>query len=428
LLTAWLVYQLGLLLLGKMWHGWGAALAAVLYLFSYNTVWCDVVARPDALVAFFAVAGLWCYYRSDFGEKPTPYWLAAILLGLAGGLKLHACLFVVFIVLDMVRVRGFRHGIKLAAPWAVVAVVFFALSAGTPIFDPLKYVKLRLTNMADDESPWIQWGEQFFVMVKGSGWLVLPAAVLGIWGVFGQPRRQASQRMRSLLFLVACWLVLFASIRQLRGYWMVPVLPLFYLTFLDTLRIVRRAPVRGAVIGVVLVAMIAQTVQETRQFQAIPFGNLRTWIQQNIRPDEPFFVFGYEAVELPKTVLCRQKTQAGIVRGIASDIAQGESHVRRHLKNWEEETTLALFDMLAGGPDSGFAYYSMFGTPLDKYLGIIALDDMKYLFFQQGFLPGAYGLSANDLAADFVELTDLTGPGGGGAGLTYRVYARKTAP
>ncbi len=425
MVTAWFVYRLGLLVLGKMWKGWAAALAAAMYLFSYNTVWCDVVARPDVLVGVFTTIGLYFYYKSDFGEQRSFFWLAAVFLGLGAGLKLHACLFVVFIALDLLRVHGWRKGFPLAIPMVVVAIVFFALAAGMPLFDPLKYVKLRMLNVKDDESPWIKWGEQFYAILKGSGWAVVPLVLLGVVQRISKRELNISDRKFSVTFLAVCWILLFASIRQLRPYWMLPALPLFYIAFLSAMNQLKDIRIRSSIMALVFLIMVAETVIQVQSFHQINYNNLRQWIQQNIEPDEPFYIYGYEAVELPKTFACQETIKTGIQRGFAEDIKAGETHVMRHLKNWEESSTLMLLDMLSGRKDNGFAYYSVFGAPLEKFEGILDLDQMKYVFVQEGFDPREYGVAPDYLENNFKLEADLVGPGGGGRGLKYKVYIRK---
>lgn len=428
MITAWMVYRLGTLTLGRLWGGWAAALAAGMYLFTFNTVWCDVVARPDALVAVFSTAGLFFYYRSEFGDRRDSFWLAAVLLGTAAGLKLHACLFVVFIVLDLWRVWGWRRALSLAVPLTLIAVTCFALASGMTLFDPLRYVKLRLLNVKDDESPWIQWGEQFYAMVRGSGWLVVPVLLLGAWRELGPGRWRRRDSMASVFFLAVCWLLLFASIRQLRAYWMLPALPLFYIAFLAAVGRLRNLRLRWVLVGLVGAVMVGQTTWEAYRFQAFDYNSLRTWIARNIDPQEPFFIYGYEAVELPKNNACLERKRVGILRGLEQDRLSGDSHVLRHLKNWEEESTLALFDLLQGRQDEGFTYYSVFGTPLDKFAGIIGLDEMGHIFVQRGFDPVAHGLPVGYLEENFEKVAELTGPGGGGSGLGYQVYRRRAAP
>ncbi len=425
MVTAWMVFRLGALVLGNLWRGWAAVLAAALYLFSYNTVWCDVVTRPDALVVLFTTSGLVFYFKSSHGENRNSFWLAAVFLGIGAGLKLHASLFVVFIAFDLLRVKGLRQGLALAFPLTVISVVFFALSSGVTLFDPLKYVKLRMLNIEDDKSPWIQWGEQFLVLIKGSGWLVVPAAVGGAWVVFFQRKRDSRSMVTSVLFLAVCWVVVFLSIRQLRAYWMLPALPLFYIGFLYSVSLLRNFSLKLVLVAIVLGVMVGETFLESRSFQRVEYHGLRNWVRENVGPEDPIYIYGFQAVELPKTASCIGKTQAGIIRGLAEDRANGETHVMRHLKNWEEESTLVLFDMLVGRKDQGFSYYSVFGTPFEKYKGIIDLEQMKYLFVQEGFDPVVYGLPPGYLEKFFELKAELTGPGGGGKGLSYQVFKRK---
>jgi putative flippase GtrA len=425
MITAWMVYRVGRLVLGRMWQGWAAALAAVLYLFSFNTVWCDVVARPDVLVAVFSTTGLYFYYKSDFGENRNYFWLAAIFLGLGGGLKLHACLFVVFCAFDLLRIHGWRKGLSLAFPLVVISVIFFALASGMTLFDPLRYLKLRMMNAKDDESPWIQWGDQLYVLIKGSGWLTVPFLFLGAWHSLIRKADGAKDRMSSVIFISLLWIVVFASIRQLRAYWMLPALPLFYIAFIYGLSKLKNSKIRIALVVLVLGVMITESVRETRSFQLVEYGGLQSWIRENVQSDEPMFIYGYEAVELPKTNSCIDKKRSGILRSLDHDVASGETHVMRHLKNWEEESTLVLYDMLAGRKDEGFEYYSIFGTPWDRYEGIIELDDMQYILVQDGFDVVEYGMAPAYLDDHFEFLVDLVGPGGGGSGLGYQVYGRR---
>jgi len=428
MVTAWMVYRLGLQVLGRMWKGWAAALAAGLYLFSYNTVWCDVVARPDVLVAIFSTTGLYFYFKSQGGSEKGYFYLAGVFLGISAGLKLHSCLFVVFICLDLLRLHGWRRGFLLALILAILGVVFFAVAAGIPLFDPLKYVKLRMLNVKDDESPWIQWGEQFYVLVKGSGWLVVPLLLWGAWKTLVKRVEDPKSPVGSVLLIAVCWVFLFLTIRQLRAYWMLPALPLFYIAFLGALSQLTSVRIRQGIIAMVLLAMVGQSLHETRQFHRADFGSLRSWIQDNVEPDEAIYIFGYEAVFLPKTEACREKSRQGIVREFARDIAAGETHVNRHLKNWEENSTLTLYDMLVGGKDSGHEYYSIFGNPLNKYDGILDLDQMQFVFVQHGFDPADYGVAPDFLQEHFEKRANLTGPGGGGKGLDYQVFARKKTP
>ncbi len=234
--------------------------------------------------------------------------------------------------------------------------------------------------------------------------------------------------MSSVIFLAVLWVVVFASIRQLRAYWMLPALPLFYIAFIYGLSRLKNSKLRIALVVLVLGVMVTESVRETRSFQQVDYGSLQTWVQENVLSDEPVFIYGYEAVELPKTNSCIAKTRAGILRSMDNDVASGETHVMRHLKNWEEESTLVLYAMLAGRKNEGFEYYSIFGTPWDRYEGIIGLDDMHYILVQDGFDVAEYGLDPAYLDDHFEFLIDLVGPGGGGSGLGYQVYGRRGKP
>ena len=131
LLTAAVVFALGRAVLRGDSRRWAPFVAATLYLLAYNTVWCDVVARPDTLTTLFGVLGLLGYYRSDFGRLKQPFFLGAIAFGLCAGMKLHGSLFVVFILCDLVRQHGLRRGVATAFPFVLVSVAVFAVAAGT---------------------------------------------------------------------------------------------------------------------------------------------------------------------------------------------------------------------------------------------------------------------------------------------------------
>jgi hypothetical protein len=147
------------------------------------------------MLPLFMVAGLLMYYRSDFGRRQG--WLlgAGFMLGLGAGLKLHLAFAVILLLGDLVRVHGLRTAVRLGWAFALLSLLAFAVSAGIPLFDPLKYVKLRVTNAKDDASPWIKWGEQFITMLRGGGWVALPLA-LGPYCTAAAPRSAAPVRSR----------------------------------------------------------------------------------------------------------------------------------------------------------------------------------------------------------------------------------------
>ncbi len=420
--TAWLVYLLALLLLRNRWKGWAATLAAVFYLFAYNTYWCDMVARPDTLTAFFAVVALFFYYRSDFGNNTNQFLCSCVAFGLAAGMKLHAALFAIFVALDLLRVHGLSRGLPKVLLLGGVSLFFFFFAAGSPFFDPLMYIKLRRANAIDDASPWIKWGEQFLPLFKGTGWLIIPGVLISPWAF----RRDADkdEKIKSIIFLSICWLALFASIRQLRAYWMLPALPLFFITASYAFSAIGARQITYIVVGVVVLTMLGQSLSQVHCLRAVPFKELRTWIKNNAQ-GKPFFILGYEAIMLPKDTNCIRNRALGLRRIIESSVKEGLPFTIRHLKNWEERSRLLLYDMLNYQYEPGLEYYSYYSTPLEKYSGIISLNRMKFILLQKYFPISSEPRIRKLLREKFVYVTEVTGAGGGGGGLHYKIYKRK---
>lgn len=429
LLAGGLVWRLGRRALGDAWRGWAAVLPAILFLLTYNTVWADVVARPDSLLPLFLVVGLLMYYRSDWGRRSGWLLAAGFTLGLGAGLKLHMVFAVAFLAGDLVRVLGWREAARRGWAFVALAALAFLVSAGIPFFDPLKYVKLRVTNAKDDASPWIKWGEEFITMLRGTGWLALPLVVGGLLHRSPASFRRSSPVAASLAFQAVGWLVLFGSIRQLRAYWMLPALPVFYVVavgFLVALAASARWRRPAAAMAAVLVLVLGfQTVREVGQLRASDQDGLRAWLKTHVRRDEPFYVFGYDGLVLPRSTHCLAIIAAGIERGLREDRAAGLSYTSRHLKNWEEENELKLQDLLNGTCDQGWEYYSFFTTPPDKYADLVDLKAMRYVVVEEKFdNPPGFPLAAY-LADGFTLVTETTGAGGRGYGLKYRIYARR---
>lgn len=426
ILTAFLVFILGRCFSrGRSMH-WLPYVATSFYLLSFNTIWCNVVARPDTLTAFFGVLGLLGYYYSDFGSRKGPFFLGAIAFGLCAGMKLHGAFFVVFILLDMIRQHGFRRGLNAALPFALVAGFMFLVAAGSPLFDPLKYVKLRMLNVADDESPWIHWGDQVVTALRGTGWLVLPLVVWTSVLAWRERKNSGDPILLSLGLLSLCWLLLFLSIRQLRAYWMLPVLPLFYLAALRGIAQWRDQRVIAGVLSVMLVILGWQSVQQARELTGVQNGALKNWVLDNIPQDEPFFIFGFSALDVPKNTQCFSRVRQGLERGFTADLEAGLPHVERHLKNWEEQSSLALMDMLGFQNQQGYEFYSYFGAPLDRFAGIIDINNMMYILVQEGFENPADFPLQEFLVENFdLVVAEIFGNGGGGRGLRYKIYRRR---
>ena len=425
MVTAWMVYCVAKLILKERWRGYAAVIAAAMYLFSFNTVWCNLVARPDSFVAFFGIIGLYWYYRSNFGERLPEFWMAAVALGLCAGMKLHGAFFVVFILLDLLRNHGLTAGMRKALPFVFVAVLFFAVAAGIPLFDPLKYVKLRMLNYRDDISPWIAWGDQFVQIVKGSGWVAASLVLVGAWKAFLAKTDKVDKEVKSTVFFALCWLVLFSLIRQLRAYWMLPALPLVYIAAIFALSEIKPRRWASAIAVGGLALMIFQSYQEAAAFRNADFNGLRRWVSENIKKDEPFYILGYEALNLPRNTNCIEKMSEGLERIIHEDLVQNLPFTLRHLKNWEEQSALTLYDMLNFRNDEGYTYFSFYTAPLDHFDGIISLEDMQYMLVQEHFNLRQEPRLEGYIERNFRLITEQTGPGGGGKGLRYRIFKRK---
>jgi hypothetical protein len=430
LATAFLVFLLARRLLPKSASSaLYSSVAASLYLLSYNTIWSDAVARPDTLTAFFSTLGLLFYYSSKFGEQKRNFYLAAIFLGIATGVKLHAALFVVFIFIDYLRVKGFRRAFMPIIPFGAVSVVSFFVAAGSPLFDPLTYIKLRVLNIKDDASPWIEWGDQFTVLLQGAGWLIIPIIILFV--LFGRPSwgKNKESALHSALFIALCWVLVFCLIRQLRAYWMLPALPLLYIVAVSCLQnfkseVLSRQAVAGIAIMTFAVIFTSQSVAQYKELQAVNYSNLKEWVIQNIEQDESFFILGFETVTLPLSTKNIENRRAMILKKIDASLSAGESFTLRHVRFWEERSRLMLFSMLNYKTRKGYDYYGIFSTPPAEYSGVYQLESMDYILVQEGF-----GLESDVisqlLATSFKPTENLVGPGGGGRGLSYKVYEKR---
>jgi hypothetical protein len=425
LLTAGFVFLLARKVFAGHLKKWGPVLATALYLLSYNTIWCNVVARPDTFLAFFSILGLYLYYRSHFGDSVHTFWLSGMALGMAAGMKLHGAFCVIFIVFDLFRIHGFRAAVSRCWPFVLISVISFAVAAGTPLFDPLLYAKLRVLNAMDDASPWIQWGEQFLVILRGTGWLIVPLVLASAVLTWRSAKGSRDEPIRSIIFLSLCWLVLFSLIRPLRAYWMLPALPLFYIAAVHALSSIPKARFAGALAGLVLGLMLWQSADQAIRLRSTPFNQLRSWIESNVSPKSPFFIFGYEAINLPRNTQCIGHLRQGLNRKIASTIEEGKPFTQRHIVNWEERSALELLGMLDFTYPEGYSYYSYYATPLDEYQGIIQFKNMDVVLIQEHFPASLIDPWKDRLENNFTLAAQAIGSGGGGRGLRYRIYERK---
>lgn len=423
LVTIWIVYRIARLVLWERWSGWAAVSVAAMYALSYNILWSGIVARPDSFLAFYCTLGLWLYLLSDAGRSTKLLLWSAVVLGLAAGQKLHGAFLAIFLSLDLLRVHGLRQGLQKFATLAGVSAFFFFVAAGSPLFDPLMYIKLRIANYTDDASPWIEWGEQFITVLRGSGWIVVPFAAAGIWSALAR-RDTDTKHIGTIATAALGWLLLFASIRQMRAYWMLPALPVFYLMAIYAVTNLRRRAVAGLVTFAMLSVLAAQSWQQVVAFQAAPYNELRQWVAENAR-DRVFYMLGYDALTAPKNTQCIARTSDIIRELMRLDRQQGVSFTERHVKHWEERTTLLLFDMLGDRFEPGYEFYDFFSAPPDVFARVVGWDRVDILILQDNFDLGLAPSVQNLLQSQFKLVGEKTGAGGGGKGLKYEIYERR---
>jgi hypothetical protein len=339
-------------------------------------------------------------------------------------MKLHGAFFVIFICLDLWRQLGLKEAFRRAFWFGLVAVLVFAVAAGSVIFDPALYVKLRLLNARDDASPWLEWGDQFFTILRGTGWLIVPLIAVSVWMVRRFPQWKGDPRLTSVIFLSVCWLALFASIRVLRGYWMLPALPLFYMAAAFVIVYAARAYWRLPALALLFGVFGTQLWLEGKAFRDVPFNELRSWVTQNVEPDDTVYILGYTALNLPLNTSAIQQHKQVLEAGFSDSVADKESFTMRHIRLWEERARYRLFDMLNFYSDAGYRYFgynSFLPEMMEKF---VSFDKVNFILLQKHFdLSGEDELSQL-LQAEFELITSLTGPGGGGYGLSYDVYER----
>ena len=422
LLSAYFIFLTARIILPSQ-HQLKALAVTALYLLSYNAIWCYVVARPDNPMVLLSSIGLYLYYRSNFGANLSAFLLAGLFFGAATGMKLHGAFFVVFIVLDLLRVHGFKKALPLAMSFGVISVVAFFVAAGSALFDPLTYIKLRALNAKDDVSPWIQWGDQFWEIIQGTGFLIIPLIFGAIFVAIKTKVWRTQDKIVSVILLSILWLLLFGSIRQLRAYWMLPALPLFYILGVYGLFHLKKQWQSLVVLLTLFLLMGYQSYKQSSQFASTPFNEFRAWTQANVAQDEALFIFGYDALFLPVSKTTVNNVSSGYSAMMARAKDSGESFTERHVRFWEERSRLMLFDMYIP-PENAYTYYSYHKTPLAEFSELIAFRDTKYIAVLDGFIADDIDITAL-LSAKYNFIISVTGPGGGGSGLTYAIYEKK---
>lgn len=427
LATSWLVFLLAkCIFVENPRVNWLAVMSASMFLLSYNTLWCYIVARPDTVTTFFATLGILYYYKSNFGESKREFYIAALALGCATGLKLHAALFIAFFIIDMIRQLGLLTAIKRAIPFGLIAIFIFSIVAGSPLFDPLLYAKLRALNIRDDESPWLQWGDQIITLLRGTGWILVPIIITTALLVLQKKGKGVSRSVISILFIATLFLLFFISIRQLRAYWMLPALPLFYIVVSYALAQIKNRALLITVASSVFIILLLQIFHQSREFENAHYDELQHWVQANVKPDEVIYIVGYDTLFLPCNTNCLENRKFSIEYMLEDALDKGEPYTQRHIRLWEERARLKLIDMLNVKSVSGFNYYGIDTTPLDTLADRLTFSDIQYALVMQDYSTPESKDILLKINQEFTKITTVNAPGGkaGTGGLPYDVYVR----
>jgi hypothetical protein len=238
------------------------------------------------------------------------------------------------------------------------------------------------------------------------------------------PQWKGDPRLASVIFLSVCWLVLFASIRVLRAYWMLPALPLFYMAAAFVIVYAARAYWRLPVLALLFGVFGTQLWLESKAFRDVPFNELRSWVTQNVEPDDTVYILGYTALNLPLNTSAIQQHKQVLEAGFSDSVADDESFIMRHIRLWEERARYRLFNMLNFQSGVGYRYFGYNSFLPDVMEQFVSFDKVNFILLQDHFdLSGEAELSRL-LQEEYKPVTSLTAPGGGGYGLSYYVYKR----
>ena len=427
--TAWLVFVFAKNLFRQQdQQYWLAAFTSALFLLSYNTLWCYLVARPDTVTTFFAMLGILFYYKSSFGEHKQYLLMSAIFLGCATGMKLHAALFVVFFIVDMIREIGFARAFKRIFFFGFVSFFIFLITAGSTLFDPLLYIKLRALNIKDDESPWLQWGDQVITQLEGTGWLLSPIVLVGTIYLLAQKKLTLPPQIKSVVLVSSIFILFFLSIRQLRGYWMLPALPLIYASGIYLISRLNSKPIKHLFIVIIGSIFTMQIYMQSKEFDNAQYDQLQQWVKNNAKPDDVIYIVGFDTLFLPCNTQCLQNRKLSLERNLQSALDQQENFTSRHVRLWEERVSLMQIDMLENQSDVGFNYYGINGTPLHTLAPEIEYSDIKIVLAMQDYKTPESEALLIKVKQDFTKIATANAPGGkaGTGGLPYDIYVRNT--
>ena len=136
---------------------------------------------------------------------------------------------------------------------------------------------------------------------------------------------------------------------------------------------------------------------------------------------------GFDSLLLPKNARCMDRTRQVLTATIEGDRSSGVPFTLRHAKDWEERSTLTLFDMLGLSGDSGYEFYDSFTTPPEALARVLDMRQIAFFLVEDG--------DGGDLAAvkrlvpgfdtQYKVVARRIGAGGGAHGLPYDIYARK---
>ncbi len=405
-----------------------AIISTCFFLLSFNTLWCYLVARPDTPATLFSAIGIWFYFRYLNRQSSNQLIVAAIALGIATGFKLHAAMLVIFFAIDLIRSgQGLRNW-KLILAFCSLSFFCFLVSAGSPLFDPSLYIKLRALNIRDDASPWIHWGDQFLVMLKNTGWLFIPLFIAIGANTLLKGEKPSPRLLGNLIFIVLCFLLAFAAIRQLRGYWMLPALPVFYALLAYWLVVYIRPAAGVALTAIALCLFGYQLYQQSSEFKNANYAQLQTWVQQQLKPSDKLYIIGYDTLFLPCNTRCIQ-TRTAVINDLNSEaISNGEPFTHRHIRLWEEHSQLTLFNMLNYQSDQGFDYYSFYQAPLAVLEHYQPFSNFNYVVVMQGFHAEGADELISRVKSELHFVATVNAPGGkaGTGGLAYDIYAKAT--
>ncbi len=179
-----------------------------------------------------------------------------------------------------------------------------------------------------------------------------------------------------------------------------------------------------------LVVLVTQMYQEHSLFSSTQYNELRSWVEAEVEPNESIYIYGYEALNLPKSTVALNKERNILNEGLSGALEQGESYTSRHIRLWEERSKLELMNMLNYEVDFGYSYFGFNAYPPALVEEEGGVRNFEYILVQEHFnLEGSEELKKYELteilAEDFEEVANLSGPGGGGYGLAYTAYRRR---